>query len=146
MAGNTHAAVYSIVEDVNKDKTLNFASHFDTKLESNWKLNLNFNYQNLKSDNFREMKDLLGAFYGTNLDAFGNDKPYDLDNPNAKIRVGDRTQYSYDLLRNQYSFNASTEVDFAKWNVVGSIFTSFANSQRDGKFRNHYYSDSKGKS
>ena len=146
LLGNQRAAVYSIVEDVNKDKTINFASHFDTKLQSNWKLNLNFNYQNLKSDNFREMKDLLGGFYGTNLDAFGNDQPYDLDNPNAKVLVGDRTQYSYDLLRNQYSFNASSEVDLPKWNVVGSVFTSFADSQRDGKFKNHYYPTSKGKS
>ncbi|MBU4539289.1 MAG: TonB-dependent receptor [Weeksellaceae bacterium] len=146
MDGTDHGAVYSIVEDVNKDKTLNFVSHFDTKLEDNWKLNLNFSYQNLKSDNFREVKDLLGASYANNLNAFGNDQPYDLDNPDTKVRVGDRTQYSYDLLRNQYAFNASTEIDFAKWNVTASVFTSFAESQRDGKFRHHMYADSKGKS
>ncbi|SIS83193.1 Carboxypeptidase regulatory-like domain-containing protein [Kaistella chaponensis] len=146
MAGKEKAAIYTIVEDVNKDKTISFVSHFDTKLASNWKLNLNFTYQNLKSDNFRELKDLLGGLYATNLNAFGNDQPFDLDNPNAKIKVGDRTQYSYDLLRNQYSFNASTEVDLPKWNVVGSVFASFADSQRDGKFRHHYYPTSKGKS
>ncbi len=146
MAGNEQGAVYSIVEDVNKDKTINFASHFDTKLDENWKLNINFNYQNLKSDNFREMKDLLGALYANNLNAFGNDQPYDLDNPNAKILVGDRTQYSYDLLRDQYTLNASTEIDLPKWNVTASVFTSYADSQRDGKFRHHQYADSKGKS
>lgn len=146
MAGNEKGAVYSIVEDVNKDKTINFASHFDTKLDENWKLNINFNYQNLKSDNFREMKDLLGALYANNLNAFGNDQPYDLDNPNAKVLVGDRTQYSYDLLRNQYTLNASTEIDLPKWNVTASAFTSYADSQRDGKFRHHQYADSKGKS
>ncbi|MCP2037067.1 TonB-dependent receptor [Chryseobacterium sp. HSC-36S06] len=146
MAGNEQGAVYSIVEDVNKDKTINFASHFDTKLDENWKLNINFNYQNLKSDNFREMKDLLGALYANNLNAFGNDQPYDLDNPNAKILEGDRTQYSYDLLRDQYTLNASTEIDLPKWNVTASVFTSYADSQRDGKFRHHQYADSKGKS
>lgn len=146
MDGNEHGAVYSIVEDVNKDKTLNFASHFDTKLQDNWKLNLNFNYQNLKSDNFREVKDLLGALYANNLNAFGNDSPYDIDNPDTKVYVGDRTQYSYDLLRNQYSLNASSEIDFAKWNVMASVFTSYSESQRDGKFRHAMYADSKGKS
>ena len=123
MDGTEHAAVYSIVDDVNKDKTINFASHFDTKLASNWKMNLNFNYQNLKSDNFREVKDLLGGFYANNLDAFGDNLPYNLDNPDTKAKVGDRTQYSYDLLRNQYSANASTEIDFPKWNVC-LLYTS----------------------
>lgn len=145
-AGNEQGAVYSIVEDVNKDKTFNFASHFDTKLDENWKLNINFNYQKLKSDNFREMKDLLGAIYANNLNAFGGNQPYDLDNPNAKILVGDRTQYSYDLLRDQYTLNASTEIDLPKWTVTASIFTSYADSQRDGKFRHHLFADSKGKS
>lgn len=146
MAGNEQGSVYSVVEDVNKDKTLSFASHFDTKLKDNWKLNINFNYQNLKSDNFREVKDLLGGFYANNLNAFGNDTPYDLDNPNRKALVGDRTQYSYDLLKSQYNLNVSSEVDFAKWNIVGSVFTSYAESQRDGKFRHSFFPDSKGKS
>ncbi len=145
--GVDRGAVYTIVEDVNKDKTFNFVSHFDTQLQSNWKLNLNFTYQNLRSDNFRQIKDLLGANYAYNLDAFGNDQPYDIDNPNVRVGVGDRTQYSYELLKNRYTLNASTEVDFPKWNVMGSIFAAYGESQRDGKFRNHFYEDnSKGKS
>ncbi len=145
MNGNQKGAVYTVVEDVNKDKTLNFASHFDTKLASNWKLNLNFNYQNLKSDNFREMKDLLGAFYAYDLNAFNGDAPNDVDNPNRKIMEGDRTQYSYDLLRNSYALNASSELDLPKWNFMASVFSSYAESQRDGKFKHAVY-DGKGKS
>lgn len=145
MYGNKRGAVYTVVEDVNKDKTLNFASHFDTKLASNWKLNLNFHYQNLKSDNFREMKDLLGANFAYDLNGFNNDAPNDVDNPNREIRVGDRTQYSYDLLRNSFALNASSEVDLAKWNFMASVFSSYAESQRDGKFRHAVYG-SKGKS
>ena len=143
--GVDRGAVYTIVEDVNKDKTFNFVSHFDTQLQSNWKLNLNLTYQNLRSDNFRQIKDLLGANYAYNLDAFGNDQPYDIDNPNVKVGVGDRTQYSYELLKNRYTLNASTEVDFPKWNVMGSIFAAYGESQRDGKFRHAVY-NSKGKS
>ncbi len=140
-------AVYSLVEDVNKDKTFNFNSHFDTKLQDNWKLNLNFNYQNLKSDNFRRVKDLLGADYAYNLDAFGGDQQYNLDDSNVQVKEGDRTQYSYMLTRSTYSFNASSELDLPKWNVMASIFTSYSESQRDGDFRNHWYpNNSKGKS
>ena len=140
-------AAYTMVEDVNKDRTFNWVSHFDTRLDDNWKLNLNFTYQNVVSDNFRRVKDLLGADYANNLNAFGFNQPYDLDNPETKVYEGDRTQFSYDLLRQTYQFNASTEVDLPRWNVVASVFASYSESQRDGHFRHHLYkNDSKGKS
>ncbi|WP_144281465.1 TonB-dependent receptor [Chryseobacterium echinoideorum] len=149
MDGSKRGAVYSIVEDVNKDKTFNFASHFDTRLKDNWKLNINFNYQNLKSDNFRRVKDLLGAEYAYNLNAFNNDVKYNVDDENYEVRVGDRTQYSYEFTRNHYSLNVSSEVDFSKFNVVASIFASYTDSQRDGHFRSGlaaFMNNSKGKS
>ncbi|REC57487.1 hypothetical protein DRF62_00575 [Chryseobacterium piscium] len=149
MDGTKRGAVYSIVEDVNRDKTFNFASHFDTRLKENWKLNINFNYQNLRSDNFRRVKDLLGANYANNLNAFNNDVQYNTDDANTQVRVGDRTQYSYELLKDHYSLNVSTEVDFNKFNVVASIFSSYSESQRDGDYRSGiaaFKDNSKGKS
>ena len=142
-------AAYSLVEDVNQDKTFNFASHFDTRLKDNWKLNINFNYQNLKSDNFRRVKDLLGADFAFNLNPFNNDLQYNADDPNYLVRVGDRTQYSYEFTRNHYSLNVSSEVDFNKFNVVASIFSSYSESQRDGHYRSgitRFANNSKGKS
>lgn len=149
MDGSKRGAVYSIVEDVNKDKTFNFASHFDTRLKENWKLNVNFNYQNLKSDNFRRVKDLLGAEYAYNLNAFNNDVRYNTDDENVQVKVGDRTQYSYELSKNHYSLNVSSEVDFNKFNIVASIFSSYSESQREGDFRSglaSFQNNSKGKS
>ena len=149
MDGTKRGAVYSIVEDVNRDKTFNFASHFDTRLKENWKLNVNFNYQNLKSDNFRRVKDLLGAEYAYNLNAFNGDVRYNADDSNVEVRVGDRTQYSYEFTRNHYSLNVSSEVDFNKFNVVASIFSSYSESQREGHFRSgitRFADNSKGKS
>lgn len=145
--GNSRQAVYTIVEDVNDDDTFNFVSHFDTNLTDFWKLNINFNYQKLWSDNYRRLKDLLGANYAVNLDAFGNGQPYDLDADSDKVYEGDRTQYSFDLLRDQYTLNVSSELNLDRWTFVGSIFASYSESQRDGKFRNHFYeNNSKGKS
>jgi len=149
MYGNDRGAVYSLVEDVNRDKTFNFTSHFDTRLKDNWKLNINFNYQNLKSDNFRRIKDLLGANFAYNLNAFNNDVRYNADDENVEVKVGDRTQYSYEFTRNHYSLNVSSEVDFNKFNVVASIFSSYSESQRDGHFRSglaRFADNSKGKS
>lgn len=149
MDATQRGAVYSVVEDVNKDKTFNFASHFDTRLKENWKLNINLNYQNLNSDNFRRVKDLLGANYAYNLNAFNGDVQYNTEDSNIQAKVGDRTQYSYTLLRDQYSLNVSTEVDFSKFNVVASIFSSYSEAQRDGDYRSgltRFKDNSKGKS
>lgn len=140
-------AAYTMVADVNEDKTFNYVSHFDTKIKDNWKLNLNFHYQNLKSDNFRRVEDLLGADFALNLDVFGNDSQYDVDNSNIVVKKGERTQYSYQLFRNSYSINASTEMDLPKWNIAVSVAGNYSESQREGRFRNHFYLDSsKGKS
>ncbi len=140
-------SVYSLVEDVNKDKTINAVTHFDTKLDENWKLNVNLNYQNLVSDNFRRVKDLLGGDFVLNKNAFNNNEVYNTEDPNIVARVGDRTQYSYELLRSTYGANVSTEVDFNKFNVVASIYSSYSESQRDGDYRSFRFQDnSRGKS
>lgn len=140
-------AAYSLVEDVNEDKTYNLTSHFSTHFQDNWKFNANFNYQRLISDNFREISDLLGADFALNVDGFNHDNKFDVDNPSYVVKEGDRTQYSYDLLRSQYTINLSTEIDLPKWNVVLSTYASYSEAQRDGNFRHHLYLDySKGKS
>ncbi len=147
MDGKDRGAVYTVVADVNDDKTFNYVSHFDTKLKSNWKLNLNFSYQNLVSDNYRRVEDLLGAKFAYNRDAFGSDQSYDLDAKTDRAYKGDRVAYSYDLLRQAYTFNAVSEIDLPKWNVTVSALGGYNESQRDGKFRNHFYpQNSKGKS
>lgn len=145
--GVDRGAVYTVVEDVNEDKTFNFVSHFDTQLQSNWKLNVNFNYQNINSDNFRRIADLLGANYAYNLNPFLNDAQYNIDDPDVTVTEGERTQYSYELNKELYSLNLSTEVDFPKWNVVGSIFGSYSEQYREGHYRHSLYTNnSKGKS
>lgn len=147
--GTDRGAIYTVVEDVNRDKTFNFASHFDTRLNDKWKLNINFNYQNLKSDNFRRIKDLLGANFAYNLNAFNNDVRYNTDDENVQVKVGDRTQYSYELSKNHYSLNVSSEVDFNKFNIIASIFSSYSESQREGDYRSgliNFQNNSKGKS
>ena len=142
-------AVYSVIEDVSKDKTYNIVSHFDTRFQDNWKFNANFHYQKLESDNFRRVKDLLGAKFARNLDSYSGDSYWNLDNPDYKVYEGDRTQYSYMLHKDSYALNLSTEVDLPRWNVVASVFSSYSESYRDGQFRNHFFATgngSKGKS
>ncbi|WP_292009402.1 carboxypeptidase regulatory-like domain-containing protein [Chryseobacterium sp.] len=149
MDGSKRGAVYTVVEDVNKNRTFNFNSHFDTMLHDNWKVNINFNYQYHLSDNFRRVKDLLGAGFAYNLNAFNNDIPYNIDDSNIEVRKGDRTQYSYQLRRDQYTLNISSELDLRQWNITTSIFSSHSGSHRNGDYRSGiigFQDNSKGKS
>ncbi|MGC4129046.1 MAG: TonB-dependent receptor [Bergeyella sp.] len=145
------SARYYTVQDVNDDKTINLSSHFDTQLASNWKLNANFNYQKLESDNYRRLDDLLGGNYAENLDDYnftgsGIGK-YNVDDDNIKVYEGDRMEYNYMLYRDSYTGNISTNVTVNRWNVTGSAYLSYSESQRDGKYRHYLYlNNSKGKS
>lgn len=148
--GNTvtgRRAAYSLVSDVVQDQTANFASHFTTKIYDNWKLNANLNAQHLRSDNFRRVDDLLGADFALNVNSFGNDGKFNVDDPSIVVRKKDRTQYSYDLFRDQIYFNISNIIDLGRWNVVISNFVSYFEAYRQGDYRHHLYlNSSKGKS
>lgn len=149
MDGTSKGASYTLVEDVSRDKILSFASHFDTRPANSWKLNINFNYQNLYSDNFRRIKDLLGARYAYNLNPFNNDAPYDADHPDTEVRKGERTQYSYQFHKTHYSLNISAEIDFSRWNIMVSVFSSCSRMYRNGNYRSSialFAERSKGKS
>ncbi|WP_294251107.1 carboxypeptidase-like regulatory domain-containing protein [uncultured Chryseobacterium sp.] len=149
MDGTSKGASYTLVEEVSRDRIFSFASHFDTSPANNWKLNINFNYHNLYSDNFRRIKDLLGARYAYNLNPFNNDTPYDADHPDAEVRKGERTQYSYQFHKNQYSLNISAEVDFKRWNIMASVFSSYSRAYRNGDYKSGialFADHSKGKS
>lgn len=149
MDGTPKGASYTVIEDVTRDRTFNFASHFDTRPSDNWKLNINFNYQNLYSDNFRRIKDLLGARYAYNLNPFNNDAQYDTDTEDIEVRQGERTQYSYQFHKNHYSLNLSAEVDFNRWNIIASVFSSYSRAYRNGDYRSGvalFADHSKGKS
>lgn len=145
-------AAYYTVQDVNADKTFNFGTHFDTQLNSNWRLNINFNYQNFQSDNYRRLNDLLGGMYAQNLDDFdytggGTYGQYNVDSDEVKVYEGDRMEYNYMLYRDSYSGNISTNVKLNRWDITGSVYLNYSESQRDGKYRHYLYLDSsKGKS
>ncbi|MDL1914078.1 MAG: TonB-dependent receptor [Bergeyella sp.] len=140
-------ALYSLAEDVRRDRTFSYFSHFDTKIKDHWKLNLNFLYQNLSSENYRKIKDLLGANYASNLNPFDGNNSYNTDSPNTRVYKGGEIHYSYGLNRQIYSLNVSTEINLSSIDFVGSVFAQYSESYRTGNFRNYFYpGNSKGKS
>ena len=59
-------AIYFLENDVKNNKIWNFATHYINNLSDKVKLVLNLSYQNYYSEQYREVKDLLGADFALN--------------------------------------------------------------------------------
>ena len=59
-----------MVDDVNDDKIWNLSTHFTHNFNDKTRFILNVSYQNYKSDQYREIKDLLGGQYALNKDPY----------------------------------------------------------------------------
>ncbi|MDR3271913.1 MAG: carboxypeptidase-like regulatory domain-containing protein [Flavobacteriaceae bacterium] len=143
-----HRATYFLVDDVVKDKTLNAAIHLQSQLDTNVKFFLNLNYQNLVSENYREVNDLLGADFALNRSSFlkgdGTDASVDnfnLLNPNSVARKGDKIEYDYKLYSQFLTANATTRINVNRWDVAVSALLSWNGSHRFGEYQNGLYAD-----
>ncbi|MGM5630246.1 carboxypeptidase regulatory-like domain-containing protein [Apibacter raozihei] len=141
-------ATFFLVDDVIKDKTFNAATHLSTQFADNWKFILNLNYQNLNSENYREVNDLLGADLVINKSSFlkGDGSAtsiddYNIERPGSVARKGDKTEYYYKLHRQEVSANATTRLTLDKWEMAVSLLFAWNEAYRDGKFRHGLYAD-----
>ena len=99
-------SIYVIQEDRIDDTQLTINIIMNTLISDNVWLNGNFNYRNLKSENFAELKDLLGGTGFLDVDFFsegdenevvGTLAQSDLRNRNRIVIEGDRYKYNYEL-------------------------------------------------
>ncbi|NQX76390.1 carboxypeptidase-like regulatory domain-containing protein [Gilvibacter sp.] len=141
-------AIYVLQEDRTDDTQFTANTILSTQLTENITLNGSLNYRNLKSENFAEVKDLLGANGYLDVDFFAGDDSNtdiglraqsDLANPNRLAGLGDRYKYNYEInadvitgfAQAQFKYN---KVDFFVGANIGS--TSY---QRTGLFENGNY-------
>ena len=147
-------ASYFLVDDVYKDKTFNAATHLQTFLSDNWKLFINLNYQNLVSDNYREVNDLLGADFVVNESSFikgdgsgSSTDDYNSLKPGSVARKGEKTEYDYRMFRQEITGNATSRVTLNHWEMAVSLVFGWNEAYRDGKFKHGLYpNNSYGKS
>lgn len=135
----SYGAKYLMVEDVKEIKTLNFASHFETKITDFWDLNLNLSYQRYEGEHYQEIKDLLGADFALNQYQLPGNQLYNVNDYNPNVVEGDKYKYHYTLSRDQFRFNASSRATLANWDLLASVFAGYSNSMRVGKYKNPYY-------
>jgi hypothetical protein len=97
-----------------------------------------------KGMHYVTMEDLLGADHFTNINTYAVSKYpkndphtyYDLNNPNAIVKEGDRFAYDYNMLVNKAQFWTSLRYTKSRLHAFAAGRIGSVSMQRDGKMRN----------
>ncbi len=144
-------ALYYLVNDVSDDKIFNAATHFTHNFNDTTKFLLNLSYQNYRSEQYREVNDLLGADFALNRDPFaatnqpGKSGLFNDGEENVTKKVGDRITYDYIFRRQEFKINPGLKLSTGKFDVFVSAMAGYSSSSREGLFNHYLYKDSFGK-
>ncbi|MGS2727725.1 carboxypeptidase regulatory-like domain-containing protein [Psychroserpens sp. BH13MA-6] len=141
-------SIYAIQEDRNDDTQITVNTIFDTELTERIKLNASLSYRNLKSENFAELKDLLGGTGFLDVDFFAEETDpdstigleaiaqSDVNNPNRIVQEGDRYKYNYIIDANVISGFAQAQFNYNKVDFYLGANLSQTTYQRNGLYEN----------
>jgi len=144
-------SIYAIQEDRIDDTQFTVNTIFDTQISDNILLNASINYRNLKSENFAELKDLLGGTGFLDVDFFaegedgevniivGDVAQSDLRNRNRIAKVGDRYKYNYEINADVLSGFAQAQFKYNRVDFFLGASITNTNYQRNGLFENGNY-------
>ena len=132
-------AVYALYDDVIANTQLSLGSVLNTHINKNIILNAALNYRGLKSENYAQVVDLLGASTFLDVDAFAtemDEAQNDLLHPNRIVKQGDIFKYHYNLNAQILSGFAQTQFNFNKTDFYISTQITSTQYQRDGLYKN----------
>ncbi|MGY0391445.1 carboxypeptidase regulatory-like domain-containing protein [Bizionia sp. KMM 8389] len=134
--GDTGA--YVLYEDRTDDTQFTVNSIFNTEINENIVLNAAINYKNLKSENFGEIIDLLGASGYLNVDSFDGFQ-YDNLNPDRIVGEGDKFRYNYNIYADIISGYAQAQFKYNKVDFYVSGSVTSTSYQREGLWENEAF-------
>lgn len=141
-------SIYAIQEDRIDDKQLTINTIFDTELSERIRLNASVSYRSLKSENFAELKDLLGGTGFLDVDFFAEETDpdatlgleaiaqSDVNNPNRIVQEGDRYKYNYEIDSDVITGFAQAQFKYNKVDFYVGANISQTSYQRNGLFEN----------
>ncbi len=133
---------YVLYENRTDDKQWNANAVLSSQLADNILLNASGTITKVKSHNFKNLLDLMGGNYFSDMDSFGkgDQREPDLNNPNRIVKEGDTFGYNYNL--NSTKIDLFTQFKFTYKKVDFYLSQSFSRSeyQRVGFYKNGYYS------
>ena len=141
-------SIYAIQEDRTDDTQLTANTILNTSFADNILFTGSVNYRNLKSENFAELKDLLGGTGYLDVDFFagedaqnqeislGDVAQSDLQNRNRIVKEGDRYKYNYEINADVLSGFAQAQFKYNKVDFYTGAEMSSTNYQRNGLYEN----------
>ncbi len=140
----TDTARYSVERRHNNLVETTFNSTYINQLNKNLKLTAGIQAKTSKGIHFKTMEDLLGGNQWVDIDQFAErDFPSDpniiqndLNNPNRKIKVGDKFGYDYDVNVNHASTFIQNEWILPQFDIFYAANVSFTNFYRYTRMKN----------
>ncbi|MGE5944152.1 MAG: carboxypeptidase regulatory-like domain-containing protein, partial [Flavobacteriales bacterium] len=133
-------ATYMLYEDRVDDKQLTFNSILNGKVNDHILYDASISYKALESENFAEVLDLLGGTGFLNVDSFDGVQ-FDLRNPNAIAKVGDKYAYNYNMFANVLSGFVQAQFKYNKIDFYASASVTNTQYQREGLFQLETFAD-----
>ncbi len=132
-----------------------FSSYVNTRLNNVMSLQGGVSFNYTRSSNYKTIRDLLGGEFWLDIDPFSkreqaimpDNLQNDLENPNRRVKEGDRFGYDYDIHALRAEAWLQNVINLPKWDVNYGLQMSYTQYQRDGKMMNgRSPRNSKGKS
>lgn len=138
---NTKTAAYALYEDRNDDTQLTANTILRSELNDNITLTGTLQHRSLKSENFAEILDMLGASGYLNVDAYDGTQ-FDLNDPDRIAAVGDKIRYHYTVDAAINEASAIARFNYPKISGYAAVGYAATQYQREGKYKHEAYPDS----
>ncbi|WP_136482034.1 carboxypeptidase regulatory-like domain-containing protein [Cognatitamlana onchidii] len=137
-------AIYALYQDKVKDSQFTVNSILNASLNSHVLFNASLGYKRLKSKNFAEVTDLLGARTYLDIDPFASSldaAQNDLQNPNRIVTEGDVFKYNYNMYASQIDAFIQGQFTYSQFDFYASASINRTQYQREGLFQNGGFPD-----
>ena len=146
-------STYILSANRTDDRRLQFNTILDAQLNENITLNGKIRYRNLYSENYAEVKDLLGGQQFLDVDFFADENPNavgetqstqelaqsDLRNPNRTVTEGERFSYNYEIDSEVYESFAQLQFKYKKFDFYVAGTAGRTTYQRTGLYENGFF-------
>ncbi|MCM4166725.1 TonB-dependent receptor [Arenibacter sp. H213] len=132
-------AAYLLYDDTSEDSQLSVNSVGNYRISPWIKLDFGGTYRNLESDNYAQIKDLLGSVFHEDIDPFSNTEN-DVEG-SLKKGDGDKFNYAYKMKSNIWDLFSQFSVTKSRWEGFVAANYSTTSYQREGLFRNQRFYD-----
>jgi len=131
-------SIYVLAEDKNEDRLLTLNTIFNININPSLLINAKLKYSSLISDNYAEVKDLLGGTGYLDVDFFseGNKAQNNLLNPNKIAGLGERFKYNFKWKVSSAEAFVNALFRTKKWDSYVALDLSQTSYGREGLFQN----------